>query len=68
MHREQNEMNDQADQFKREIEAVKLQNSQLLNENNDYKHREGQIEAMLERERKRVDELEEEVRRERAAH
>jgi hypothetical protein len=48
------------------MEAIKLQNKQLLTENNDYKARENQMEDMLDVERRRVDELKEELRRERA--
>lgn len=33
-------MSDEADQSRRELEAIKQQNHQLLNENNDYKMRE----------------------------
>jgi len=47
------------------MEAIKQQNQQLLAENNDYKQRENQVEDMLEAERKRVDELKEELRKER---
>ncbi len=49
------------------MEAIKAQNQQLLLENNEYKQRENQIEDMLDKERKRVDELKEELRRERTA-
>jgi len=47
------------------MEAIKSQNQQLLAENNDYKQRENQMEDMLDKERRRVDELKEELRRER---
>lgn len=40
MHKEQDLMSDEADQSRRELEAIKQQNHQLLNENNDYKMRE----------------------------